>query len=208
MKKTNKFLLLSLALVMIISIITLSGISASACMAYCEHEGGTFVETVAPTCNEYGYDLYADCSLCGEYYETNYVDELGHTGGNIIESVDSTCDRYGYEYGDECSRCGVDESAEKIVEISGVEAAEYSVGEVVEVALQSNSMGAMAVVLTYVVPFFVLALVLVAASAMGLGEGIAALAALGSVVVYYLVLYGLRDRVKQTIKFIIIKQTK
>ena len=104
--------------------------------------------------------------------------------------------------------CGVDESAEKIVEISGVEAAEYSVGEVVEVALQSNSMGAMAVVLTYVVPFFVLALVLVAASAMGLEEGIAALAALGSVVVYYLVLYGLRDRVKQTIKFIIIKQTK
>ena len=104
--------------------------------------------------------------------------------------------------------CGVDESAEKIVEISGVEAAEYSVGEVVEVALQSNSMGAMAVVLTYVVPFFVLALVLVVASAMGLGEGIAALAALGSVVVYYLVLYGLRDRVKQTIKFIIIKQTK
>ena len=104
--------------------------------------------------------------------------------------------------------CGVDESAEKIVEISGVEAAEYSVGEVVEVALQSNSMGAMAVVLTYVVPFFVLALVLVAASAMGLEEGIAALAALGSVVVYYLVLYLVRERVKQTIKFIIIKQTK
>ena len=104
--------------------------------------------------------------------------------------------------------CGVDESAEKIVEISGVEAAEYSVGEVVEVALQSNSMGAMAVVLTYVVPFFVLALVLVVASAMGLGEGIAALAALGSVVVYYLVLYLVRERVKKTIKFIITKQTK
>ena len=104
--------------------------------------------------------------------------------------------------------CGVDESAEKIVEISGVEAAEYSVGEVVEVALQSNYMGAMAVVLTYVVPFFVLALVLVVASAMGLGEGIAALAALGSVVVYYLVLYLVRERVKKTIKFIIIKQTK
>ena len=104
--------------------------------------------------------------------------------------------------------CGVDESQEKIVEVSGVVASDYSVGEAVEVALQSNSMGTKAVVLTYVVPFFVLALVLVVASAMGLGEGIAALAALGSVVVYYLVLYGLRDRVKQTIKFIIIKQTK
>ena len=104
--------------------------------------------------------------------------------------------------------CGVDESAEKIVEISGVEAAEYSVGEVVEVALQSNSMGAMAVVLTYVVPFFVLALLLVGSTVVGLSEGAAALVALGSVVVYYLVLYLVRERVKKTIKFIIIKQTK
>ena len=104
--------------------------------------------------------------------------------------------------------CGVDESAEKIVEISGVEAAEYSVGEVVEVALQSNSMGAMAVVLTYVVPFFVLALLLVGSTVVGLSEGAAALVALGGVVVYYLVLYLVRERVKKTIKFIIIKQTK
>ena len=104
--------------------------------------------------------------------------------------------------------CGVDESQEKIVEVSGVVASDYSVGEAVEVALQSNSMGTKAVVLTYVVPFFILALLLVVAIVACTSEGIAALVALSGVMVYYLALYALRNRIKKTIKFIIIKQTK
>ena len=106
------------------------------------------------------------------------------------------------------SVCGVDESAEKIVEVCDVVATDYSVGEAVEVALQNNSMGAKAVVVTYVVPFFVLALLLVVASVAGASEGLAALVALGGVVVYYALVYLLRQRIKQTIKFIIIKQSK
>ncbi len=106
------------------------------------------------------------------------------------------------------SVCGVDESAEKIVEVCDVVATDYSVGEAVEVALQNNSMGAKAVVVTYVVPFFVLALLLVVASVAGASEGLAALVALGGVVVYYALVYMLRQRIKQTIKFIIIKQSK
>ena len=106
------------------------------------------------------------------------------------------------------SVCGVDESAEKIVEVCDVVATDYSVGEAVEVALQNNSMGAKAVVVTYVVPFFVLALLLVVASVAGASEGLAALVALSGVVVYYALVYMLRQRIKQTIKFIIIKQSK
>ena len=106
------------------------------------------------------------------------------------------------------SVCGVDESAEKIVEVCDVVATDYSVGEAVEVALQNNTMGAKAVVVTYVVPFFVLALLLVVASVAGASEGLAALVALGGVVVYYALVYMLRQRIKQTIKFIIIKQSK
>lgn len=106
------------------------------------------------------------------------------------------------------SVCGVDESAEKIVEVCDVVATDYSVGEAVEVALQNNSMGTKAVVVTYVVPFFVLALLLVVASVAGASEGLAALVALGGVVVYYALVYMLRQRIKQTIKFIIIKQSK
>jgi sigma-E factor negative regulatory protein RseC len=104
--------------------------------------------------------------------------------------------------------CGVDESQEKIVEVDNVDASTYSVGESVEVALQSDSMGAKAVVLTYVVPFFVLAAALVGAVTCGLGEGSAVVAALGGVAAYYMLLYVLRHKIKSTIKFIIIKQTK
>lgn len=104
--------------------------------------------------------------------------------------------------------CGVDESKEKVVEVENIEASDYHIGESVEVALQSGSMGAKAVVLTYVVPFFVLVIALVGAVALGLGEGLAVVAALSSVAMYYLLLYVLRHKIKNTIKFIIIKQTK
>ena len=43
---------------------------------------------------------------------------------------------------------------------------------------------------------------------LGLSEGVAVLAALGGVAIYYIVLHLLRDKVKNEIKFIIIKQTK
>ena len=104
--------------------------------------------------------------------------------------------------------CGLDESEDKIVEVATSLALEYNIGERVEVALQSESMGTKAVVLTYVVPFFVLSLLLVAAVVGGLGEGMAVVAALAGVVVYYGVLYLLRDKIKNRIKFIIIRQAK
>ena len=104
--------------------------------------------------------------------------------------------------------CGLDESEDKIVEVATSLALEYNIGERVEVALQSESMGTKAVVLTYVVPFFVLSLLLVAAVVGGLGEGMAVVAALVGVVVYYGVLYLLRDKIKNRIKFIIIRQAK
>jgi sigma-E factor negative regulatory protein RseC len=87
-------------------------------------------------------------------------------------------------------------------------AADFNIGESVEVALLSDSMGAKSVVLAYVVPFLVLTLMLVGSLMMGAGEGVAVLSALGGVAIYYVVLHLLRDKVKNKIKFIIIKQTK
>ena len=104
--------------------------------------------------------------------------------------------------------CGVSESTEKIVEVETASAADFSIGESVEVALLSDSMGAKSVVLAYVVPFLVLTLMLVGSLMMGAGEGVAVLSALGGVAIYYVVLHLLRDKVKNKIKFIIIKQTK
>ena len=104
--------------------------------------------------------------------------------------------------------CGVSESTEKIVEVETASAADFNIGESVEVALLSDSMGAKSVVLAYVVPFLVLTLMLVGSLMMGAGEGVAVLSALGGVAIYYVVLHLLRDKVKSKIKFIIIKQTK
>ena len=50
--------------------------------------------TIAPTCEEQGYDKYV-CSICGEWYGENYVDALGH---NFIEASTAapTCETEGY----------------------------------------------------------------------------------------------------------------
>ena len=104
--------------------------------------------------------------------------------------------------------CGVDESKDKIVEVATSDAASYSVGECVEVALESRSVGAKSVFLAYVVPFFVLLIVLVGLTAFGASEGVAALSAIAGVGIYYVVLWLMNSRIEKTIKFIITKQTK
>jgi sigma-E factor negative regulatory protein RseC len=104
--------------------------------------------------------------------------------------------------------CGVDESKDKIVEVATSDAAAYSVGESVEVALESRSVGAKSVFLAYVVPFFVLLIVLVGLTAFGVSEGVAALSAIVGVGLYYVVLWLMNSKIEKTIKFIITKQTK
>ena len=104
--------------------------------------------------------------------------------------------------------CGVDESKDKIVEVATSDAAAYSVGESVEVALESRSVGAKSVFLGYVVPFFVLLIVLVGLTVFGVSEGVAALSAIVGVGLYYVVLWLMNSKIEKTIKFIITKQTK
>ena len=104
--------------------------------------------------------------------------------------------------------CGVDESKDKVVEVVTMSAYEYSVGDNVDVALRQKSMGAISVLLAYVVPFFILTLLLVGVLAMGGSEHIAAFGALAGVALYYVGLWTLRDKVKNKIEFTITKQTK
>ncbi len=104
--------------------------------------------------------------------------------------------------------CGVDEAKDKIVEVKTSDAAAYAVGESVEVVLASRSMGARSVFLAYVVPFFVLLVVLVGLTVLGASEGVAALSAIAGVGLYYVVLWLMNSKVEKTIKFIITKQTK
>ena len=104
--------------------------------------------------------------------------------------------------------CGVDESKDKIVEVVTLAASEYAVGDSVEVALRQKSMGVMSVLLAYVIPFFVLSLLLYGVSALGGSDEMAALAALAGVGLYYIGLWLVRDKVRNKIEFTITKQTK
>ena len=104
--------------------------------------------------------------------------------------------------------CGASEQTDKIVEVETTDASFFVVGESVEVALMQRDMGSKSVILAYVVPFFVLTLALVGALLLGASEGVAVLAAIAGVTLWYGVLFLLRDKVKNRIKFIIIKQTK
>ena len=135
--------------------------------------------------------------------EVKHTGEIVRKQGNTVYvkmTVNSACS--------ECHArgvCGVDESKEKIVEVECTSVEEYNIGEKVEVALQSGSMGAKSVVLAYVVPFFLLTVALVLAIVAGASEGMAVVISLVCVAAYYLVLYFMQDRIKNNIKFKIIK---
>ena len=135
--------------------------------------------------------------------EVKHTGEIVRKQGNTVYvkmTVNSACS--------ECHArgvCGVDESKEKIVEVECASAKEYNIGEKVEVALQSGSMGAKSVVLAYVVPFFLLTAALVLAIVVGASEGMAVVISLVCVAAYYLALYFMQDRIKNNIKFKIIK---
>lgn len=103
------------------------------------------------------------------------------------------------------SVCGASEIQEKIVQVKNCQGHNYHIGDRVEVALQSRSMGVKSVLAAYVIPLFVLCCVLFGTVALGVNEGIAALLSLGGVAIYYVLLYFLDDKVGEKIKFIIIK---
>ena len=100
--------------------------------------------------------------------------------------------------------CGLGETERKIVEIPTSAAATYRSGEEVTVSMTKH-MGAIAVLLAYVVPFVVLICVVAACYLLGLGDGVAVLLGLGSVVLYYAILWLARRRIDNTIHFTISK---
>ena len=68
-------------------------------------------EVIAPTCTEQGYTKHI-CTICGEWYATDYVDANGHSYGEQL-TVNATCTNDGYIYR-KCSSCGEEEIIEII----------------------------------------------------------------------------------------------
>jgi sigma-E factor negative regulatory protein RseC len=98
--------------------------------------------------------------------------------------------------------CGMSEYTKKAVEVPTRAWENYQPGEEVNVLLKA-SMGHKAVWLAYVAPLLVLAAVLMGSLAMGAGELVAGLGALGGVALYYLFLWLFRNRLRNEYVFTI-----
>lgn len=98
--------------------------------------------------------------------------------------------------------CGMADVAEKAVEVPADPYASYQVGDEVEVVLKA-SMGMKAVWLAYFIPLLVLLGVILLLVALGVGEVAAGLCGIGAVAVYYLLLWLLRDRLRNEYVFTI-----
>lgn len=85
-------------------------------------------------------------------------------------------------------------------------ASQFSVGERVRVALLSNTMGFSSIIYGYILPLVVLLAALSIVKGIGLNDGIAAVAAIAAVAVYYVGLYALRHKIEKKIEFTIIKE--
>lgn len=101
--------------------------------------------------------------------------------------------------------CGMSESQEKIVTIPTDDSADYAVGDAVRVGVYRNA-ASRAVMIAYVGGLIVLVGALALCSSFdGVGEGVAALAAIGAVVIYYFGIWIFRKKIDRTIHFTITK---
>ena len=98
--------------------------------------------------------------------------------------------------------CGMADLAEKNVEVHTDPYASYAVGDSVEVLLKA-SMGLKAVWLCYAIPLVVLLGTVLLLMALGVAEAPAGLAGIGTIGLYYLLLYLFRNRLKNEYIFTI-----
>ena len=131
-------------------------------------------------------------------------DIIQHQG--TVESIDGCHIRVRIVQTSACASCvahkycNSSESKEKMIDVYTKEADRYAVGQSVNV-YGTTSMGMRAVLWAFGVPFVVLVAVLYASIMLTDGnEPLSALWALGSLAVYYLILYMCRD--KMTKKFV------
>lgn len=130
--------------------------------------------------------------------------KISHSG--TIESASEGCVKVRILQTSACGACKIAghchaaESKEKTVEVFDADASRFQVGQEVTVWASGN-VASKALQLGFVMPFLLLIGVLVAVLYLTDSEGLAALAALGSLVPYYFWLWWRRDSIRQQISF-------
>ena len=133
--------------------------------------------------------------------------KISHSG--IVESISEECVQVRILQTSACAACKVaghchaSESKEKIVDVLIVpDASRLKVGDNVTVCA-SNDVANRALLLGFGLPLLILVSVLLIALFFLSDEGLAAMMALLALVPYYILLYLLRDRIRQKMAFFI-----
>ena len=98
------------------------------------------------------------------------------------------------------SHCNAAETKEKIIEVMDVKASSYHVGDRV-IVIADAAVGFRASLYAYLIPLALMVGTLVAVIAVSHSEGMAALLSLGVLIPYYIVLYLLREKLKNKLNF-------
>ena len=98
--------------------------------------------------------------------------------------------------------CGLSEEKVKIISLPTDPYASYNTGDEVDVVMK-KSMGLKAVWISYVIPLFILLILILSLSSVTVHEIYAGLIAVGAVAVYYLVIYLFRDKLSKDFEFFI-----
>ena len=130
--------------------------------------------------------------------------KISHPG--VVDGIEGDCVKVRIVQTSACAACKVaahcnaSESKEKLVDVFGCDTAKYATGQEVVVSA-SREVANRALLLGFGLPLLLLIGVLLMVLRWTGDEGMAALASLGALVPYYIVLWLLRDSIRQQVSF-------
>lgn len=130
--------------------------------------------------------------------------KIKHTG--IVDEVEGNCIHVRILQSSACSGCKVaahcnaSETKEKVIDVVTADARNYQRGDNV-VVVADSAVGFRASLYGYLLPLLLMVVTLIALLAITKSEGIAALSAIGVLVPYYLMVYLLRNQIKNKLNF-------
>ena len=131
-------------------------------------------------------------------------DKISHSG--VVDSIEGDCVKVRIVQTSACAACKVashchaSESKEKMVDVFCCDTEKYATGQEVTV-WASREVANRALLLGFGIPLLLLIGVLLAVLRWTGEEGMAALASVGALAPYYIVLWLLRDRIRQRVSF-------
>ena len=130
--------------------------------------------------------------------------KISHPG--VVDGIEGDCVKVRIVQTSACAACKVaahcnaSESKEKLVDVFGCDTAKYATGQEVVVSA-SREVANRAILLGFGLPLLLLIGVLLMVLRWTGDEGMAAMASLGALVPYYIVLWLLRDSIRQQVAF-------